>query len=918
MQSIFITLCFLVFFYHSGAQWNNNPSINTPINTETNKPSFSSSITTDGNNGYYIAWSEMDMVSFERKIYVQRLNSLGVAMWPGKGVVACRGNFSMTWPKVKASSKGVFVVWQDSRYRPYSGLHAIYAQFITSAGAPAWELNGKAVYDKPATNSMSPQIVLSGDDAIIVAWWELPFSGSTISKILSQKIAESGNLMWPNDYTAICDVNRRIERFKMVSDGNGGAVFAWSDFRNAVNDTKSDVYAQKINSNGDVAWQANGEPVCLVAGNQDELDMSPDGAGGAVIAWRDYRRTVPNENSADLYSQRINSNGMNVWQENGVLISEEGTNASRPSLTFDGKNSTYFSWISAASFVFSIEGQLIDNNGTKRWQQPLRINDGTLGMNNIPFISNDGHGGAIVTWSRSRSSTHTEIVAQHVYANEKFEWDKNGLIVCNAPNTRTYYAESIPAGYGDTYSDGDGSKVLTWIDNRVNNQDIYATKIYTKPPVPEVINIVNHCNSTSNGIAKLLNPPINTTVKIFINDAPVSYNAFDSTFTYFSPSTTPYGKHTVTIQYENKSGEARKDTLFEHQELFTPELVITSNRTVLCKGETETFEATVKNINSSLVSFSWKINNTNAGIGTNTFKPSVLNDGDIISCETIINASVQCLTSYTATSNLITVSVKEYIKPTINIIMQNNNVCEGDTIHFIANSDIAIESLRYSWLKNGEVIGNNQKIFSSHTLQQNDKIECWVYPNNESCFNDVSKSNTLLVNVNKSPIVKVYPEDTLISYNSQVKLAFTSSEPITTYSWKPALKLVDHTALSPLTIPIQNNEKYDLQVISNSGCKANKTLQLNVLKKFLMPTAFTPNNDGKNDVFRIPENTLTSIISFKVFNRWGQEIFSTTDVNKGWNGYFNNKKSDSGVYVYIIKTNENNLGIIKGVFHLIN
>lgn len=68
-----------------------------------------------------------------------------------------------------------------------------------------------------------------------------------------------------------------------------------------------------------------------------------------------------------------------------------------------------------------------------------------------------------------------------------------------------------------------------------------------------------------------------------------------------------------------------------------------------------------------------------------------------------------------------------------------------------------------------------------------------------------------------------------------------------------------------------------------------------------VPNAFTPNNDGKNDVYRVRFKGDVKLESFSIFNRYGQRIFYTTDVNTGWDGTWNDKLQDLGTYFYYIK-----------------
>jgi gliding motility-associated-like protein len=68
-----------------------------------------------------------------------------------------------------------------------------------------------------------------------------------------------------------------------------------------------------------------------------------------------------------------------------------------------------------------------------------------------------------------------------------------------------------------------------------------------------------------------------------------------------------------------------------------------------------------------------------------------------------------------------------------------------------------------------------------------------------------------------------------------------------------------------------------------------------------MPNAFSPNSDGKNDIFRIPPLSPQQIKDFTIYNRYGQRIFSTDDNNKGWDGTFNGVPQPAGTYVWKIE-----------------
>jgi len=67
-----------------------------------------------------------------------------------------------------------------------------------------------------------------------------------------------------------------------------------------------------------------------------------------------------------------------------------------------------------------------------------------------------------------------------------------------------------------------------------------------------------------------------------------------------------------------------------------------------------------------------------------------------------------------------------------------------------------------------------------------------------------------------------------------------------------------------------------------------------------MPGAFTPNNDGLNDIFKPAKRGGCQFLRFVIFNRWGKKLFETSDLNNGWDGRHSAKMQDTGVFVWQI------------------
>jgi len=94
---------------------------------------------------------------------------------------------------------------------------------------------------------------------------------------------------------------------------------------------------------------------------------------------------------------------------------------------------------------------------------------------------------------------------------------------------------------------------------------------------------------------------------------------------------------------------------------------------------------------------------------------------------------------------------------------------------------------------------------------------------------------------------------------------------------------------------------YQVIVSNAAGCKGEGYIKLRVYKgpDIYVPTGFTPNNDGRNDIFYPFPVGIKRINYFRVFNRWGQLVYSTNVLDLGWDGTFNGKEQASGVYVWM-------------------
>lgn len=122
----------------------------------------------------------------------------------------------------------------------------------------------------------------------------------------------------------------------------------------------------------------------------------------------------------------------------------------------------------------------------------------------------------------------------------------------------------------------------------------------------------------------------------------------------------------------------------------------------------------------------------------------------------------------------------------------------------------------------------------------------------------------------------------------------------TTYNWTPTTGLSNPSIANP-TATITSGITYTVTAETPAGCEASATVTIEVYYSIglFVPTAFTPNGDGHNDVLKVIPYGIRRLRYFAVFNRWGQRIFYTENPSQGWDGTLDSRPQPSGPYVWI-------------------
>jgi gliding motility-associated-like protein len=165
--------------------------------------------------------------------------------------------------------------------------------------------------------------------------------------------------------------------------------------------------------------------------------------------------------------------------------------------------------------------------------------------------------------------------------------------------------------------------------------------------------------------------------------------------------------------------------------------------------------------------------------------------------------------------------------------------------------------------------------------------------------------------------------DTLIAINQPLQLnAFDIDNlGIVYYTWSLSSGLDDATKKSPIAI-IDRDRTYTVTGITTNGCKATDDINIKVFTKadIYVPTAFTPNGDGDNDLLRPILAGIKELKYFMVYNRYGEVVFKTSTPKEGWNGMINGKVQNSASFVWVAEAIDykGNVLVRKGMATLIH
>jgi gliding motility-associated-like protein len=353
------------------------------------------------------------------------------------------------------------------------------------------------------------------------------------------------------------------------------------------------------------------------------------------------------------------------------------------------------------------------------------------------------------------------------------------------------------------------------------------------------------------------------------------------------PTPSPKGPVTVKLYVLATSCNVTQADIVDSAELVIYdeiELNLSNKDTTICAGQSVQLVAS----GDSSLTFLWS-----PAVGLSN--PNIVNPVAIPDTTTSYTITASFPPSgCPSVSKAFTITVEP--NPIVNISPNDTSFCLNDPYPILVDVQPAwFDKFIYSWSPTSDLSNPNIKDAEFFTKIPGDYKYTLTVTTPVGCVG----TDTVLITARPAPELVNVSGDFTAKYGDVVQL---NAEGATYYTWTPT-RLLDYpternpkaTAIDTVTFQVIGTDQY--------GCRDTAYVRMNVdyTMNQWIPTAFSPNGDGRNDVFTVKNMKFQRLIEFRIFNRWGQEIYSTTDPNMGWDGTYQGQPQEIGVYQYLIR-----------------
>ncbi len=353
---------------------------------------------------------------------------------------------------VDDSLPGVLVECTDFRGGPSL---AFQAQRIRSDGTidDAWSAGSR--FCLGATDGVAPVQVSDGAGGLLIIWVD---DRTGEADLRAQRFVSGGGLApgWPLDGIDLCRAPGAQQDPAACSDGAGGAIVVWQDFRS---DGSGDLFAQRVIATGAVLWDPAGMALSAAPGEQGSVTCASDGAGGAFVAWQDRR-----DDDAAIRVLRMDGTGLVIVPE--VPLASGSRPHRAPRIAGDGAGGAYVAWLAGEGRVLALR---LGSQGEPAAGWPsagVVASAQDAAANSMTLVAHDTAGVSLL-WS-DRSHGNGDIVAQRLRGDGTLAWAPGGVAL-----SQDAAEQFAPAAVADT----SGGLIVAWEDHREGPADIVAARL---------------------------------------------------------------------------------------------------------------------------------------------------------------------------------------------------------------------------------------------------------------------------------------------------------------------------------------------------------------------------------------------------------------------------------------------------------
>jgi gliding motility-associated-like protein len=264
----------------------------------------------------------------------------------------------------------------------------------------------------------------------------------------------------------------------------------------------------------------------------------------------------------------------------------------------------------------------------------------------------------------------------------------------------------------------------------------------------------------------------------------------------------------------------------------------------------------------------------------------------------VANPVVTTMYYVTAVKDVCTVkdSIKVFVNPApIAFAGPDSVICYGKTIQLTGSGGTS-----YSWSPAAGIVNSSSQFPTVRPTQTLNYYWLTVRDAN-GCYSLKADS----VKVTLTPAVQAFAgRDTIVAMNQPMQMNGydLGNSGVTMYNWSPATGLSNPNIQNPI-LTTDHDMLFTLTLTTPDGCEGSDQILVKAYNgpEIYVPTGFTPDGDGRNDLLRPIVIGMKTFHYFKVYNRWGQLVYSSVTERSGWDGTISGAKQDTGTYVWIVE-----------------